>query len=164
MAFLFELDIIEGLQGEAEVSQKAVDAEKTDDREISKHSVERFGTVVASHSHWLFVALHCRKLLVDLGSLDKGVQDIENAVAAPGVWVVAKQLDLLLVAGLSRDLVSVGTEVIELVDELVNDIPCPVVLRICQILSSEMYASILTDGGSKSTGPSEFRMKWNKLQ
>jgi hypothetical protein len=27
-----------------------------------------------------------------------------------------------------------------------------------------MYASILTDGGSKSTGPSEFRMKWNKLQ
>lgn len=67
-------------------------------------------------------------MLIDLGSLDKRVQDVQHAVAAPGVGIVAKKLDFLVVVGLSRNLVPVGAEAVELVDKFVDDIPCPVVL------------------------------------
>lgn len=67
-------------------------------------------------------------MLVDLGSLDKGVQHIEHAIAAPGVGVVAKELNFLIVVGLSCNLVPVGAEAVELVNKFVDDIPCPVVL------------------------------------
>lgn len=67
-------------------------------------------------------------MFIDLGSLDKGVQNVQHAVAAPGVGVVAKKLDLFVVVGLSRNLVPVGAEAVELVNKFVDDIPCPVVL------------------------------------
>lgn len=67
-------------------------------------------------------------MLIDLGSLNEGVQHVQHAVAAPGVGVVAKELDFLVVVGLSRNLVPVGAEAVELVDKFVDDIPCPVVL------------------------------------
>lgn len=125
---LVELDVVEGLEREAEVTQQAVDAQETDDREVSQHAVDGLGTVVTSDCQRLFVALHGGQLLVDLGSLNEGVQHVQHAVAAPGVGVVAKELDFLIVVGLSRDLVPVGAEAVELINKFVDDIPCPVVL------------------------------------
>ena len=126
---LVELDVVEGLQGEGEVTEKAVDAEESDDREVSQHAVEWLGSVVSSNGHWLLVALHGSKLLVDLGSLDKRVQNVEDGVASPRVWVLAEELDLLGVVSSAGNLLAVGAELVELVDELINDIPSPVVLE-----------------------------------
>lgn len=96
-----ELDIVEGLEGEAEVAEESVDAQKTDDGEVAKHPVEVLGTVLAGNGHGVFIATTSSKLLDDVGPLDQGVQDVQNAVASPGVRVLAQDLDLLLVASLS---------------------------------------------------------------
>ncbi len=128
---LVELDVVEGLQGEGEVAEKTVDAEESNDGEVSKHAVERLGSVVSCNSHWLLVALHGGELFVDLGSLDERVQDVKNGVASPGVWILAEDLDLLSVVAGARNLLAVGAELVELVDKLINDVPSPVVLANC---------------------------------
>jgi hypothetical protein len=106
-----------------------MDAEQTDDGEVAQHAVKRLAAVVTSNSRWLLTTLHSSQLLVDLGALDQGVQNVKNAVATPGIWIVAQELDLLLVRTLTRNLIAVRAEVVELVDKLVNDIPRPVVLQ-----------------------------------
>jgi len=67
-------------------------------------------------------------LLVDLGSLDEGVEDVEDGVATPGVGVLTQELSFLLVGSAASNTVAVAAERLKLVDELVNDIPCPVIL------------------------------------
>lgn len=126
---LVELNVVEGLQGEGEVTEEAVDAEESNDGEVSQHAVKWLGSVVSGNSHWLLVALHCSKLLVDLGSLDERVQNVEDGVASPCVWVLAEELNLLSVVSSAGNLLTVGAELVELVDELINDIPSPVVLE-----------------------------------
>lgn len=125
---LVELDVIKGLEGQAEVSQEGVDPEETDDGKVTEHSVQVLGTVVAGNSHGVLVALHSSQLVGDLGSLDEGVENVEDAVAAPGVGVLAESLALLLVGCLPGNSHAVRRERVELVDELIDDIPSPVVL------------------------------------
>jgi hypothetical protein len=60
--------------------------------------------------------------------LNERVQDVENAVAAPGVRRFTENLYLFLVIPLSRDTIPVGAERVELVNKLVDNVPCPVVL------------------------------------
>jgi hypothetical protein len=67
-------------------------------------------------------------LFVDLGSLDEGVEDVEDGVAAPGVGCFAEDSDFFFIAALSRDAISVRAEGVELVDKLIDDIPSPVIL------------------------------------
>lgn len=100
---LVELDVVEGLEGEAEVTQQAVHTEQANDGEVAEHAVEVLGTVVACNSHRILVALGRSHLLGDLGTLNQGVQHVKNAVASPSVGVLAEDLHLLLVRGLSRD-------------------------------------------------------------
>lgn len=126
---LVQLNVVEGLESQAEVTEETVDAQQADDGEVAKHTVEVFGSVFASDGHGLLVTALGSQLLGDVGSLDQGVEDVENAVAAPGVGVVAQDLRLLLVVRLSRNSHTVGREGVELVDELVDDIPGPVVLE-----------------------------------
>lgn len=169
---LVELDVVEGLEGEAEVAEKAVDAQQADDGEVAKHAVEALGAVLAGDRHGVLIATSGSQLLQDVGPLDQGVEHVEDAVAAPRVGVLTQSLDLLLVVGLSRDSHTVGGEGVELVDELIDDIPSPVVLRLQVSLAvlvrdqvgGWVWGRLLTDGGSRSTGPSELRMKWNRLQ
>lgn len=125
---LVKLNIIEGLERETEVAQKAVYAQQANDREVAQHSVDGLGAVVTGNSHGLLVALHGAELLVDLRSLDERVKDVEHAVASPSVGILPQDLDLLIIVGLARNLVAVRTEGVELVDELVNHVPGPVVL------------------------------------
>lgn len=134
---LVHLDIIEGLKSQAEVTKQAVYAQQTDDREVTQHLVQRAGAVLTSEGNGVLTALHGCQLLVDLGSLDERVENIQHGVAAPGVWVLAKELSLLLVGSAASNAVAVAAERLELVDELVNNIPSPVVLYSwkCQIVS-----------------------------
>lgn len=123
-----ELNVIERLESQAEITQQAVNAQETDDGEVSQHAVQVLRAVLAGNGHGLLVTLHGSELLGDLRALDQRVQDVEDAVAAPGVGVLAQDRNLLLIVGLSRDSASVRAERVELVDELINDIPGPVVL------------------------------------
>lgn len=169
---LVELDVVEGLEGEAEVAEKAVDAQQADDGEVAEHAVEALCPVLASDCHGVLIATSSSQLLQDVGPLDQGVEHVEDAVAAPRVGVLAQSLDLLLVVGLSRDSHTVGGEGVELVDKLVDNIPSPVVLCLQVSLAflvrdrvgAWVWGRLLTDGGSRSTGPSELRMKWKRLQ
>jgi hypothetical protein len=68
-------------------------------------------------------------LFIDLGSLNEGVEDVEDGVATPCVGCFAKDLDLFFVGALPRDAISVRTEGVELVNELIDDIPGPVILN-----------------------------------
>jgi hypothetical protein len=67
-------------------------------------------------------------LLVDLRPLDKGIKNVEHGVATPCVRVLTQKLCLLLVGAAASDAVAVAAERFELVDELIDDIPSPVVL------------------------------------
>jgi hypothetical protein len=64
-------------------------------------------------------------LFIDARLLNQRVQDIEDTVAAPNLRVVAKQSDFLF--GTVLDSVSAVAERLELIDELINDIPKPLV-------------------------------------
>ena len=137
-----------------------MDTEKTDDGEVSQHAVERAGAVLAGDRHWVFIALHDCELFVDLGALDEGVEDVEDGIAAPSVWVVAEELGFFVRRAGSGYAVAVPAEGLELVDEFIDNIPGPVVL-LQKSASTVFWAKKgeeLTEGTSKSTGPSEFRM------
>lgn len=88
--FLVELDVVERFEGEREVAQQAVHAQQADDGEVAEHAVEGPGAVVAGDGVGVLVAFHGEQLLVDLGALDEGVEDVEDGVAAPGVGVLAE--------------------------------------------------------------------------
>lgn len=125
---LVELNVIERLESQAKITQQAVNSQESDDGEVSQHAVQVLRAVLAGNGHGILVALYGSELLGDLRSLDQGVEDVEDAVAAPGVGVLAQDLNLLLIVGLSRNSASVRAERVELIDELINDIPSPVVL------------------------------------
>jgi len=85
--------------------------------------------VFARHGPGLFVALHGVELGGYFGALDEGVEDVEHGVAAPGVGVVAQELELFVGwRAFARDPVAVAAEGFELVDEFVDDVPGPVIL------------------------------------
>ena len=88
--FFVELDVVEGLEGEREVAQQAVHPQQADDGEVAEHAVEGPGTVVAGDGVGVLVAFHGEELLIDLGALDEGVEDVEDGVAAPGIGVLAE--------------------------------------------------------------------------
>lgn len=126
---LVHLDVVESLDGEAEITEQAVHAQQTDDGEVAQHLVQRAGAVLASESNGVLTTLDSSKLLVDLGALDEGVEDIQHGVATPGVGVLAEQLSLFLGRAATGDTVAIAAERLELVDELIDNIPCPVVLE-----------------------------------
>ena len=126
---LVELNVVERLERQAEVAQQAVHAQQANDGKVPQHLIQVLGSVLAGHRGRVLVALHRRQLLRDLRPLDQRVQHVEHAVRAPRVGVLAQDLDLLLVGRLARDPRSVRAEGVELVDEFVNHVPRPVVLR-----------------------------------
>lgn len=88
--FFVELDVVEGFEGEREVAQQTVHPQQADDGEVAEHAVQGSGAVVARDGVGVLVAFHGEELLVDLGALDEGVEDVEDGVAAPGVGVLAE--------------------------------------------------------------------------
>lgn len=125
---LVELNVVQGLESETEITEQAVHPEQTDDGKVTKHAVERLGAVLAGNSHGVLAPLGSSQLFGDLRPLNEGVEDVENAVAAPGVGVLLENLDFLLVVCLSGDPRAVRGKRVELVDELVDNVPSPVVL------------------------------------
>lgn len=97
-----------------------------------------------------------------MGALDEGVEDVEDGVAAPGVGVFPQHLGFFVIGVGPGDAVAVAAKGFELVDEFVDDVPCPVTLDPSfQLLVRETMfegGGGLTEGTSRSTGPSEFRM------
>lgn len=142
---LVHLDVVEGLEGKAEVTQQAVDTEQSDDREVSEHLVQRAGAVLASEGQGVLAPLDGGQLLIDLRTLDKGVQDVENRVAAPCVGVLPQELCFLLVGTAAGDTVAVAAERLELVDEFVDDIPSPVILYQINILARSLNSHNTTE-------------------
>ena len=152
---LVQLDVVERLEGEAEVAEKTVDAEQSDDGEVPQHLVEVLGTIVSGDGHGLLVPLHGGELLGYLRLLDKRVEHVKHTVASPRVWVLAKHLHLVGVVALAGNAGSVGGEGVELVDEFVDDIPRPVVLFYSRTLlanSTECARTILTWGRTNRWG------------
>jgi len=120
--------------------------QKPNDGEVSKHLVQRTSPKVPSclavfvcffvscfsrmkddrkniRNIAAFVGGH--KLLLDPGLLDERVEDVEDRVDVPDVWVVLEPLDLLPRLGL--ELGAVLAEGLELVNELINNVPEPLV-------------------------------------
>ena len=94
--------------------------------------VEGSGAVLACVGCGIFASFPCGELLADLGALDEGVEDVEDGVAAPDVWVLAEDGGFVFVDGggrlLEGEALAVGAEGVELVEELVDDVPGPVIL------------------------------------
>lgn len=94
--------------------------------------VQTPASVLASIWSWIFAPFTGRKLLADLRSLDERVEDIENGVATPCLWIFTKDVDFVFVdlgAGLlERETLAEGTVGVELVNELVDHVPRPVIL------------------------------------
>jgi hypothetical protein len=76
----------------------------------------------------ILISFDSGKLLVHLRTLDQGVQHVKNTVASPCLWALAQNLNLLFILPFPCSLLAVGAEAIELVDELIDDIPSPVIL------------------------------------
>lgn len=176
--FLVHLDVVERLERQAEVTQQAVHPQQPDDREVPQHLVQRATAVLAGIQQRVLPTLDGGQLLVDLRPLDERVQHVEHRVAAPCVGVLTQKLGVLLAGAAAGDTVTVAAERLELVDELVDDIPSPVVLtnkesahrsyhlpsslkKKKKNLKSEIYIKKKaepTEGTSNSTGPSEFKI------
>lgn len=63
---LVELDVVESLEGKAEVAEQTVDAQESDDGEITKHAVEALGAILASNGHGVLITAPSSKLLCDV--------------------------------------------------------------------------------------------------
>lgn len=164
--FFVQFDVVEGFQGEGEVAKEAVDAQEADDAEVAEHAVKGAGTVFTGDGVGVRVLLHGGELGGDFGALDEGVKDVEDRVAAPGVGIIAEEGEVIVAGrvggggGVAGDAVTVAAEGFELVDEFINHVPGPERLSEVSIspLSYRNRGKELTEGGSRSTGPSEFRM------
>ena len=75
---LVHLDIVEDLQGKTEVTEQAVHAQQSDDREVAEHLVERAGAVLAGDGQGILPPLGCGQLLADLGTLDERVKHVKD--------------------------------------------------------------------------------------
>lgn len=126
---LVHLDVVEGFECKAKISQQAVDAQQTDDREVSQHPVQRAGTVFSSICHRVLATLDSGQLVVDLRPLDQRVENIEHGIAAPSIRILAQKLGFLLIGPASGNTVAVSTERLKLVNKLIDNIPCPEVLN-----------------------------------
>ena len=93
----------------------------------------------------IFVPLHGFELLVDLRALNEGVEDVEDGVAAPCIWILTEELSIFGGGICASDTVTVTAEGLELVDKLVYYIPGPVVLD--QVLLV-LYTPLIEIGGS----------------
>jgi hypothetical protein len=67
-------------------------------------------------------------LFVDLGALNEGIEDVKNRVATPCVWIFAEEVRFFFLRGCTGNSIAVSAEGFELVDKLVDYVPCPVVL------------------------------------
>lgn len=63
---LVELNVVERLEGQAEVSEQTVHSEQTNDGEVSQHLIQVLGAILASNSRGVLVSLHGSELLGDL--------------------------------------------------------------------------------------------------
>lgn len=137
---LVQFNVVHHLESQGKVAQQAVDAKQTNNGEVAQHLVQGAGTVLASSLHHVASVLGDQKLLGDAGLLDQRVKDVQHTVAAPDLRVVAKESELLL--GLVLDAVAVVAEGLELVDELVNDIPEPLVGELQSNWSLRVYVDV----------------------
>lgn len=70
---LVELNVIQGLEGQAEVAKEAVNPQKANNREVAQHAIEVLGAILSGNSHRILVATASGQLLCDVGSLDQRV-------------------------------------------------------------------------------------------
>ena len=94
-------------------------------------------TKVSSHSVWVTLGVVNLQLLVDVGLVHQRVENVEDRVNIPNLGIALQSLNLLI-----RLLAQLGPELgegLELVDELVNDLPEPLVgqLKVHGLLSGE---------------------------
>lgn len=84
-------------------------------------------------------------MLVDLRALNEGVENVEDRVAAPCIWIFTEELGIFGGGIGASDAVTVAAEGLELVDKLVYYIPGPVVLNKLVLI---MSVSLMEIGGS----------------
>lgn len=63
---LVHLNVVESLEGKAEVTEQAVNAQQSDDGEVSEHFVQWARAIFTGNSQGVFSTLDGRKLFVDL--------------------------------------------------------------------------------------------------
>lgn len=126
-----EGDVVDRLEGEGEVAEEDVDAEEAEEGEVAEGAVERTGAVSARDGLVddvlqlrAGVGMDMGELGVDVGALDEGVEDVEDGVGGPDGGI-PKSGDVVL--GLVGRLGSPGGKGLVLVQELIQDIPQPLV-------------------------------------
>ena len=95
--FFVHFDVVESFEGQGEIAEEAVNSQEADYGEVAEHFVERARTVFSSYRVLVFATLHGCELFVDLGALDKGVEDVEDGVTTPCVWILFEELSFLFV-------------------------------------------------------------------
>lgn len=116
---------IKYLDGLVVVAQERVEPQQAHQREVSQHLVEGVTAKVACNSVRIALAVVDLQLPVDVGLVHQGVEDVQHAVDVPDLGVALEDVNLLV-----RLLAQLGPELgegLELVDELVNDLPEPLV-------------------------------------
>lgn len=122
-----------------------MDTEQTNEGKVTEHLVKRAAAVLAGVGGNVLTALAGLELLLDLAALDERIEDIEDGITSPSVGVLAQDLGILVVVLLEGDLLAVGAEAVELVDELVNHLPGPVVLLCVSFAVSVMFQNPIKD-------------------
>jgi len=122
---LVDVDVLQNVDGLIEVAEKGVQSAETDEGEISQHLVEGMHAELSSHALRFSSGGKNLELRIDVALFDEGVEDVENRVDVPDGRVSPNVGD---VARLElRQVRPEETERLELVDELVDDVPEPLV-------------------------------------
>ena len=103
-------------------------AEQANYGEIPEHAVQRPRAIVTCNSHSIFAPFLRGELFVDLGALDERIEDIQDRVAAPCVWIFTEKVSFFFLRSSAGDSISIAAEGFKLVDEFVYYIPRPIVL------------------------------------
>ena len=85
---LVQLDVLQDLDGLVVVPQERVESEETNQGEIAQHLVERVTAKVPSDSVRIALCVVDLQLLVDVGLVHQGVEDIQHRVNVPNLNIV----------------------------------------------------------------------------
>lgn len=93
---LVEVNAFQHLQCLVVVTKERMESQQTNEREVTKHLVQRLSTKLASHAVWIPTTGVHLQLLVDVGFIYQRMQHIEHTVHVPDLWVFSQHLNFYI--------------------------------------------------------------------
>lgn len=144
LALAVDVDRLEYLDGKMVVAQQRVNSEQANQAEVAEHLVQRQAPVVSSDCVRVFAFRSGFQLLLDVRHVNQRVENVEQAQNVPNASVVRVGELLQLVLALIGQAGTILRVVLELIHELIDQLPQPNVgqLQVLRLLEEDVVEKL----------------------